>query len=276
MKLFNSFRLKERREAFQMLIKLANANGKILVIHYSCESFYGKQGITPRVTSIAVLNRENNESKIFSMHLSAQILNKDIMNVDEKEYNLIEKEMLEEFSKFVLNHNNYYWIHWNMRSASYGFQAISNRNRILGGNEIVVSDTNKIDLSNLFGKLYTFSFEKDKPNGQMLNLASRNNISLRDALPGKDEADAFEKKEFLKLHMSTMRKVEIIDRLFMEYEKNNLKHNARLKEIYGLTIPGIFHLVKESPILIGIWSIAVFIIGAAFEPIIQHVFGTAK
>ena len=181
-----------------------------------------------------------------------------------------------EFAEYVKTHISYIWVHWNMSSASYGFQAISNRYRILGGSEINVPDSNKIDLPAVFGKLFTYSFEGHKPNGQLLNLANRNNISTRDALPGAQEAEAFDRRDFLKLHMSTLRKVDIIDRILIAYQSQKLIHNARLKKIYDITIPGIIEIIKDSPILFGVWSIIVFIIGAAMEPIIQHLFGTGK
>jgi len=172
-----------------------------MIIHYSCESFYGRAGYTPRVTGIGILNRENNEAIIFSLHLSAQILKKDLINLSAADLDEVEKHMLDELSKYVQDHVNYIWVHWRMRSASFGFQAISNRYRILGGNEIKVPDNNKIDLPEVFGKLFTHGFESNEPHGQLLNLANRNKVTVRDALPGKDEAAAFENKEYLKLHM---------------------------------------------------------------------------
>lgn len=273
MKLLNSYRIDQRREAKQTLQKLNNVNGKVLIVHYSCESFYGKAGYTPRVTGIAILNRENNEAIIFSLHLSAQILKRDLENITALDLDVVEKHMLDEFSRYVQSHANYVWVHWHMRSASYGFQAISNRYRILGGNEISVPDINKIDLPEIFGKLFTYGFEANEPHGQLLNLANRNKISVRDALPGADEAAAFENKEYLKLHMSTLRKVEIIDRLLTAYQSDKLKHNARIMDIYDLSIPGIIYLVKESPILLGIWSILVFVIAIIVEPFIKKMFG---
>lgn len=274
MKLFNSYRIAQRAEAKSILKKLEGQNGKYLVVHYSCESFYGKDGYTPRVTSIGILNNENNESTIFSINLTAQILGKDLANLSNDDLDQVERTMLDEFAQFVKLHINYTWVHWNMRSASYGFQAISNRYRILDGTEINVPDTNKIDLSAVFGKLFTYTFEEHKPNGQLLNLANRNHISVHDALPGKDEAEAFEKKEYLKLHMSTLRKVKIIDRLLTAYLAGNLKHNARFKEIYDLSIPGIYCFCRESPVVVFIWSILVFVLGAAMEPLIQRFFST--
>jgi hypothetical protein len=276
MKFLSSYRINQRREAKKVLGKLDNASRKVLIIHYSCESFYDKAGFTPRVTCIGILNRENNESLVFSIHLHAQILHKDIRNLPAADLDAIEKQMLDEFAAYVRDHMNYVWIHWNMRSANYGFQAISNRYRILGGDTISIPDTNKLDLPKVLGQLYTYGFEKHKPFGQLLNLAARNRVSNRDALPGIEEAKAFEDGNFLNLQMSTMRKVEIIDRLLTAQDNGTLKHNASIKDVYDLTIPGIILMVKESPLLFLIWTIIIFIVGAAVEPLIQKIFGTSN
>lgn len=276
MKLFNSHRITQRQDAQKILQKLNNVNGKVLVIHYSCQSFYEESGKAPRVTSIAVLNKENNESTIFSLYLSAQLTKKDISNLSEPDLDEVEKHMLDEFSKYVQNHMSYIWLHWNMRSANFGFQAISNRYKILGGTEISIPDTNKIDLSEVFGQLFTYNFETDKPDGKLLNLAERNRISRRDALVGADEPAAFIKKEYLSLHMSTSRKVEIIDRLLTGYKSGELKHNARTKDVYGLSILGIISLVRESPPLWIFWSILIFITGVIADSAIQKAIGLCK
>lgn len=95
----------------------------------------------------------------------------------------------------------------------------------------------------------------------MLNMAIKNNISTRDALNGKEEADAFDEKNYLKLHMSTMRKVEVIDRILEELEYNTLDVVSKFNDIYGLSIIGIITLIRENPILFTTWSVIVFFIG---------------
>ena len=48
-------------------------------------------------------------------------------------FGLIQKEMLKDFYSYQKKHLNYEWVHWNMRNANFGFEAISNRFKILGG-----------------------------------------------------------------------------------------------------------------------------------------------
>ena len=54
--------------------------------------FFNLEGRTPRVTSIIVKNRDNNTSISFSIHLMAQIKNKDITNLSDEDFDYVEKE----------------------------------------------------------------------------------------------------------------------------------------------------------------------------------------
>ncbi|MEK8179537.1 hypothetical protein WMW71_04210 [Flavobacterium buctense] len=276
MGIFQSERLDDRKKGRDIIEKLKKSNSKTLIIHYSCESFFNLEGRTPRITSICIKNRGNNLTKTFSIHLQAQFYKKDLCCITDIENDFLEKQMLKEFFEFVKRHSTHNWVHWNMRNSSYGFEAIGNRYRILGGNGKEIEDQFKFDLPENLGLIYTYNFEKHKPSGQLLNLAKRNKISDRDALIGKDEAKSFEDRDYLKLHMSTSRKVEIIDRILTLEEKNKLKVNASIIKIYGLTPTGIFEIVRNNWILFLIWSLIVGFIGAAAEPIIQFISGTSN
>lgn len=283
MGLFNSVRLEEYREGKKKIDFLKDQKDNTLIIHYSCESFFNLQGRTPRITSIAVKNRDANTSEIFSIHLMAQIMHKDLTNLTDEDFDAIEKAMLDDFHEYVQRNLTHNWVHWNMKNASYGFPAISNRYRILGGVPIVIDERFKYDLSDILGNIYTFLYEKDdEPSkGKLLNLSIRNNIStndnkVRDALTGKDEADAFDRKDFLKLHMSTMKKVELIDRILTLEEKKLLKTLMKAHQIYGLSISGIIEIVKNNRFLFGLWSVIMAVLGMALEPIVQNIFGTGN
>lgn len=274
MGIFKSVRLDDREKGLEIIEKLKKTNNKTLIIHYSCESFFNLNGRTPRVTSICVKNRGNNITKTFSIHLQAQFNKRDLYSLTDTDFDHLEKSMLKDFSEFIKKHSTYNWVHWNMRNSSYGFEAISNRYRIHGGHLKEIEDQFKFDLPEVLGHIYTYSFEEHKPKGQLLNLALRNSISDRDALIGKDEATSFDNKEYLKLHMSTCRKVEIIDRILTLEEKKQLRVNSSRIKIYGLTPLGIFEIVRNNWILFLIWSILIAILGAVLEPVFQSFFGT--
>ncbi len=273
---FTSKRLIERAEGLQLLKDILKDKNKSVIIHYSCESFVTTHGRTPRVTSICIRYLGTAQTKSFSIHLQAQFEQKDFNNLSIADYDNLEKNMLDEFYDFVKKHKDFKWIHWNMRDSNYGFEAIANRYRILGGQAFEIDEDRKYDLPRVLGKIYTYGYEKNKPDGRLLNLANRNNITTVDALKGVDESTAFDNKEYLKLHKSTLRKVDIIDSIIDRAYKNELKVNAKTKHIYGLTIPGIIEIVKNNWILIAIWSILFYILGAATEPVIQRLFETAQ
>ena len=186
--------------------------------------------------------------------------------------------MLKDFYKYQKNHLNFKWVHWNMRNANFGFEAISNRFRILGGHPKQIDDQFKYDLPDILGLIHTYKFAKhDQPTkGQFLNLSIKNKISTRDALKGADEAKAFDDRDFLKLHMSTNRKVEMMDRILNLQEKKKLKTSAWLYQSCGITPAGIIEIVKNNWILFMIWSIIMAIIGMALEPVVQNLIGTDK
>jgi hypothetical protein len=276
MNFLSSERLDDRRIGQKRISELKEGKSKTLIIHYSCESFFNLQGRTPRVTSIVVKNRDNHTSVSFSIHLMAQIKNRDISNLSDEDFDYVEKEMLKDFYDYQKKHLTYKWVHWNMRNANFGFEAISNRYRILGGHPKQIDDQFKYDLPDTLGLIHTYGFEKhDKPSkGQLLNLSIRNRISIKDALQGAEEAEAFENKNFLILHMSTTRKVEMMDRILTLQEKKKLKTNAWLYQSCGITPSGIIEIVRNNWILFLVWSIAMAIIGMALEPVVQTWFGT--
>jgi hypothetical protein len=272
MGIFKSVRIEDRKKGKDSILELKKKNKKTLIIHYSCESFFNTNGRSPRITSICVKNRGNNITKTFSIHLQAQFHNKELCCLTNEDYDYLEKSMLKDFANFLKRHQTYNWVHWNMRDSSFGFEAISNRYRILGGHLKEIEDQFKFDLPEILGLLYTYDFEDHKPSGQLLNLAKRNKISDRDALLGKEEANCFESKDYLKLHMSTCRKVEIIDRILTLEENNHLKVKSNLIKKYGLTPTGIFEMINNHWLLFCIWSFILFIIGIIAEPHIKSFF----
>jgi len=100
MRFLSSERLDDRRIGLKKIDELKTKKSRTLVIHYSCESFFVTHGRTPRVTSIAVRNRNNNTSVVFSIHLMAQIKGKDLSNLSSPDFDYLEKEMLKDFYTF--------------------------------------------------------------------------------------------------------------------------------------------------------------------------------
>ncbi len=271
-----SKRLEERAEGLEILKKICKDKNNSLIVHYSCESFVTNHGKTPRITSICTRFLESAQTKSFSIHLQAQFDKLDFNNLSDQDYDKLEKKVLNDFYEFAKNHKKYNWIHWNMRNSNFGFEAISNRYKILGGKPFIIDEDRRYDFPRIMSKIYTHKYEDDFPDGRLLNLAKRNSIDTRDALKGVDEASAFDNKQYLELHKSTLRKLDIIDYIIDRTYKKELIVVAKYKDIYGYTISGIIEIVKNNWILLGIWTILIYVLGAASEPIFQRLFGTAN
>lgn len=252
-------RAKRRKNAFEKLTELFNNSSHTLIVHYSCESFYDiKDGRTPRITSIAVRYLNTAQTKSFSIHKTAEI-NKVPFDKIEEDYDRLEKEMLTDFFTLVKNHNSFNWIHWNMRDINYGFEAIEHRYSVLGGIPESISDSNKFDLSRLlidiFGRRYI-------GHPRLESLMNFNKITKKDFLTGAEEAQAFENKEYVKLHQSTLRKVDIFQTILERTVEKALKTNAKLSDMYGISPQGIADMIKENWLLGLIWTVLTIVIGA--------------
>jgi len=82
---------------------LDNRKANVLIIHYSCESFYDRPGgSTPRVTSIAVRNLDSGQTESFSIHKVAELKVISLAEIS-RHYDALEKDMLDEFGQFLQN-----------------------------------------------------------------------------------------------------------------------------------------------------------------------------
>lgn len=229
--------LHRHNKACEILKEIDKNPENYFIIHYSCESFYDKEdGHSPRITSIAVYRYYDAQTDSFSIHRSAE---KEGVLFDEIEsnYDLLEKKMLDDYFEFVRTHMNMKWIHWNMRDSNYGFKAIEFRYQVLKGEPIVIEDSKKIDLARLLIDKYGARYIEDP---KMQSLMQFNNISEKDFLSGKDEAIAFENKDYIKLHLSTLRKVNVFYTIINRDLQKTLKIKSNWKDIYGVSLQGIF------------------------------------
>ncbi len=225
---------KRKRSALKQIEEIEKKRDAILVIHYSCESFYDiKDGHTPRVTSIAIRNYSTGQTASFSINKSAEQQGATVEEIDGR-YDEFEKHMLDEYFDFIKSRHGYNFIHWNMRDINYGFQAIEHRHRVLKGEPFIIDDSRKFDLARALIAIYGVGYIGHKPNGRLHNLVELNKITTRDALTGAEEAEAFTNKEFVKLHQSTLRKADILSNVLERVVYDWLKTKATWWEIHGI------------------------------------------
>jgi len=250
--------LKRRRTARKELAELFERASGVVVVHYSCESFYDRQdGSSPRVTSIAVRNLENGQTKSFSIH---QMAEKKKITSDKivAQFGDLEKLMLNEFFEYAKTHLRSQWLHWNMRDINYGFAALEHRCQVLEGSPVVIPEENRHDLSRILIALYGVGYTG---HPRLESLMAKNKVAARDFLVGAEEAKAFENGEYVKLHQSTLRKVDVLANIAERAENGTLKTNATWWEIHGGTIAAIGEWLREHWIISVISAIGT--VGAA-------------
>lgn len=247
---------KSRRQALEKIRGLMEDAKNVLIIHYSCESFYERtDGTSPKITSIAVRKLNDGQTRSFSIHKEAELQHIDINDI-EKSYNKLEKSMLSQFYKYIKMNGDKRFVHWNMRDENYGFGAIELRFRILGGNPFVIDDDKKVDLARLLVDIYGVGYIK---HPRLENLIKLNNITDCDFLTGKQEAEAFEQKQYIKLHRSTARKVDIFANIIQRIDNKTLKTKASYWEQNGGIVLSIFKFFHTNSVIGGIIAISALI-----------------
>jgi hypothetical protein len=107
-----------------------------------------------------------------------------------------------------------------MTNINFGFEALEHRYRVLTEKlPPKVEDSKKYNVSSLVSEMYG----KDYVNHpKMPNLMELNGGKTRDVLTGAEEVDAFVRKEYIKLHKSTMSKVYFFKSVFHKLQYNKL------------------------------------------------------
>ncbi len=175
------------------------------LIHYSCQSLYDdNEGLSPRITSIAIAHYSTQQTVSFSTHSIAEELgigrDKVIDRFDE-----IERALLDKFYAFARDRRDKYWIHWNMRNLTFGFEHLEHRYRTLGRLDAPIMPVERrINLNDMLSDRYGDGYAKDPRMQSLMNL---NGGMHRHFLTGPEEVAAFREREFIKMHNSTLCKV---------------------------------------------------------------------
>lgn len=201
------------------------------VIHYSCESFYDRpNGASARITSIAIRSLESGQTISFSIHQVAEESGIKFDDIDKK-YDELERRMLDAYYAHIGSHRGMKYLHWNMRDMNFGFSAIDHRYRVLGGvPPFLIEDNKKFDLSRILIDIYGVGYIG---HPRLEKLLEKNAITARDFMTGKQEADAFENRNYVGLHQSTLRKVDVFANIAERAYNKQLKTNTSWLEMHG-------------------------------------------
>jgi hypothetical protein len=177
-------------------------------IHYACQSFHlGEQLQSPRVTAIGLRSLAGGQVVSFSIFEEVELARipraQAVRCLD-----LLERQLLERFSRFVRGCRHARFLHWNMRDAHYGFAALEHRLKVLGGCPDTVPEHNRFDLAGLITDVYGDEYVEER--AKLESLAKLNGLSLGGFLSGADEARAFEAGRYRDVLSSTLCKVRLI------------------------------------------------------------------
>ena len=238
--------MRHDKEAKRKLVEICENKDRVLVIHYSCESFYDRGEVeSPRVTSIAVRNLATAQTKSFSIHQFAERGRKVSSGEIDDYYDQLEKRVLEEFFDYAKKHEGYIWLHWNMRDAKYGFEALEHRFKVHDETPFRIREPFRCDLARLLVELYGVNYIG---HPRLETLAIKNDIGILDFLNGEGEARAFNDKRYVALHRSTLRKVDIISDIAFRAVDGTLATDTKRKKIYGSYFPFLMEKMKEHPL----------------------------
>ena len=166
----------------------------IRVIHYGCESWFNVKDRPVSIACIAIVDFKTREEISFSI----------TDTIDEPE-----KYLLERYYKYLRESPDARYVHWNMKSSDFGFEAIDNRYRYLFNEEqpYSVPKEFRYDLDDLIAYKYGEGY-MDHP--KLYNLGSTYRFAKRYILSGKEEADKFASQSFGDIKRSTVEKAHLI------------------------------------------------------------------
>lgn len=204
-------------------------------IHYSCQSLYDdNEGLSPRITSIAITHYATGQAVSFSTHSIAEELRigrEDVLG----NFDAVEIQLLTGFYQFVRDRRDKYWVHWNMRNLTYGFEHLEHRYRALGGRDAsVIPVERRLNLNDLLADRYGSGYAN---HPKMKSLMELNGGIPRHFLEGKEEIQAFENKEFIRMHNSTLSKVGFLNSTIRKMVTGKLRTASRG---FGVALDRIF------------------------------------
>ena len=213
-------------KAGSVFSKIKKSPKYFYIIHYSSESLFGeeKNVKSPRITSVAVMQFETRQTKSFSLHAVAEELGFTPDQVEEN-YDAIERELLTQFFNFARDRRSHYWLHWNMRNQVFGFEHLEHRYRVTAQEEPPeIPVEQRINISDVLNEYYGDQYADDP---KMLSLMKLNGDQPQGLLTGGEEAECFKNKDFIRMHASTLAKVNFFYSVIRKALQGKLKTKGR-------------------------------------------------
>ena len=108
-----------------------------------------------------------------------------------------------------------------MQNLTFGFEHLEHRSRYLGNSDPPsIPFENRLDLSAILQERYGRDYV---PNPRMINLARQNGPLPQGFLNGEQEAEAFKNKDFIRMHASTLAKVDFFRHVIVLAQQGRLR-----------------------------------------------------
>ena len=231
--------LRREREHAYMLQRLGDlfaSPGRSYAIHYALQRLRrGRDDRAPPVAAIALRNLGTGDLRIFSIKAEADRAGLSLSTAAASPETLLglEYSMFFELDDFIAQHPKAMFVHWYMRDARFGFEALELRHRTVTS-EVVASihgersvasaapfgfgaglpplairvpDERRIDLARVLHRLYGIGQVGLRP------LAEANSLALAELIDGKDEPMAFAEGNYARLAWSSATKARLIAEL---------------------------------------------------------------
>jgi hypothetical protein len=229
------------------------------LIHYSCQSLYDdNQKLSPRITSIAITHYASEQTISFSTHAIAEELHISRETVRDR-FDEVERKLLQDFYDFVRDRRDKYWVHWNMRNLSFGFEHLEHRYRVLDGiNAPVIPVERRLNLNDILANRYGGRYAA---HPKLKSLMELNGGVHRHFLTGEEEVRAFEANEFIRMHNSTLCKVGFLNSTIQKLLSGTLRTASRgigiaLDRIFASRIAKAVGLLSTLiTIGVGVWQV---------------------
>jgi len=219
----------------ELLKELKARPENFYIVHYSCQSLYDdNEALSPRITSIAIAHFSTEQTLSFSTHSIAEELHINREAVRDQ-FDEVERQLLQGFYAFVRDRRDKYWIHWNMRNLTYGFEHLEHRFRVLGGQDApVIPVERRLNLNDLLADRYGGDYAK---HPKLRSLMEMNGGVHRHILSGEEEVSAFKNNEFIRMHNSTLSKVGFLHSVVRKMISGKLRTASRG---FGIALDRIF------------------------------------
>ncbi|ATC24324.1 MULTISPECIES: hypothetical protein [Caulobacter] len=237
--------LTRRTAAREEIARSMASRAHAFVVHYACEGF---EKPDRRVTAIAARNLGSGATQSFEMSTMLRRAGVEPAKATPQELDQAEREMFKAFYAFVSSHlAATHWLHWNMRDSTFGFAALENRYRQLGGRPVKIPEALRVDLAARMIDLYGDNYAAR--DNRLRSLAERNRLVTKHLVDGAEQAAALERGDFEVVDRSLHNRVDLMYAVATKANEDTLKTEASLADRIGAA-GGLVQWLKSNPVVL--------------------------